>query len=156
MAISILPADLETPEFVALIDKHAALMLDITPEGSCHFLPIDGLKTPDVTVWQIRADGELVGSGALKALSTTHGEIKSMHTLDAHRGKGLAQVMLDHIIQEAKARGYDRLSLETGQPPAFSAALRLYERNGFSVCGPFGEYVEDPHSVFMTRQFSEN
>ncbi|MDJ0922412.1 MAG: GNAT family N-acetyltransferase [Henriciella sp.] len=154
MSVSITAADLSAPDFIALINTHAELMLDLSPPGSCHFLPIDGLKTPDVTVWALREGSDLVGSGALKHLSDSHGEIKSMHTLARHRGKGLAQTMLDHIIAEALRRGYTRLSLETGSSSGFEAARRLYERNGFSLCGPFGDYSEDPHSVFMTRAFS--
>lgn len=151
MGLEISAADLDAPDFIALINTHAELMLELSPPGSCHFLPIDGLKKPDITVWQLHDGPELVGSGALQHRSATHGEIKSMHTLSEHRGKGLAQVMLDHILQEARDRGYTRLSLETGSSPGFTAALRLYERNGFTVCGPFAEYVEDPHSVFMTH-----
>lgn len=156
MGLSILPADLSAPDFVALINTHAELMLELSPPGSCHFLPIDALKTPDVTVWQMRDGDTLVGSGALQQRSAEHGEIKSMHTLGTHRGKGLAQMMLDHIVSEARSRGYTRLSLETGASSGFSAARRLYERNGFTVCGPFGDYVEDPHSVFMTHAFGKS
>ena len=155
MELQIFAADLEAPDFVDLINTHAELMLELSPPGSCHFLPIDALKTPDVTVWQMRLGTALVGSGALQHRSDDHGEIKSMHTLTAYRGKGLAQTMLDHIVLEARERGYTRLSLETGGSPGFQAARRLYERNGFTVCGPFADYVEDPHSVFMTHTFEK-
>ena len=150
MAITIQLADLEAPDFIALIDKHAELMLELSPPGSCHFLPIDGLKTNDVTVWDLRDGDLLLGSGALKHLSETHGEIKSMHTLSARRGGGLGKKMLEHILAEARARGYTRLSLETGSSDGFGPARNLYKAYGFSICGPFGDYVVDPHSVFMT------
>lgn len=156
MTIEIQSADLGTPEFAALIDTHATLMLSLSPPGSCHFLPIDSLKRPDVTVWEMRdwgqEDGEtLVGCGALQQLSDTHGEVKSMHTLARYRGAGLGRKMLEHVIAVAKERGYDRLSLETGSMDGFKPSRMLYRSFGFEICPPFGDYVEDPHSVFMTR-----
>jgi putative acetyltransferase len=150
MAITIQSANLEDPDFLALIDTHASLMLELSPPDSCHFLPIDGLKSDDVTVWDMRDDGALIGSGALKQLSPTHGEIKSMHTRAIRRGAGLGKKMLEHILQIASERGYTRLSLETGATDGFLPARRLYEAYGFTACGPFGTYTEDPHSYFMT------
>ncbi len=144
-------ADLDAPDFIALINTHAELMLELSPPGSCHFLPIDGLKTPDVTVWEIREDSKLLCCGALKHLSDTEGEIKSMHTAAAARGRGLGRMMLEHVLAEAAARGYTRLSLETGTSPGFTAARKLYDVYGFSECGPFADYSLDPHSYFMTK-----
>ena len=92
-----------------------------------------------------------MGCGALKHLSATHGELKSMHTLDSYRGQGLGAKMLEHTIAEARQRGYQRLSLETGSMDGFIPSRKLYRRFGFEVCAPFGTYVEDPYSVFMTR-----
>ncbi len=151
MTVQIQSANLDTPEFAALIETHAELMLSLSPPGSCHFLPMDGLKRPDVTVWEMRDDKTLVGCGALQHLSDTHGEVKSMHTLAAHRGAGLGRRMLEHVIAEARARGYQRLSLETGSMAGFKPSRMLYQRYGFELCPPFGDYVEDPNSVFMTR-----
>lgn len=151
MSVRIQSANLETPEFMALIDTHAELMLSLSPPGSCHFLPMDGLKDPAVTVWEMREGADLVGCGGLKHLSETHGEIKSMHTLSAKRGAGLGRKMLDHVMNEAKARGYQRLSLETGSMDGFKPSRTLYQSSGFEICPPFGDYVEDPHSVFMTK-----
>ena len=94
---------------------------------------------------------ELVGCGGLKELSGSHGEIKSMHTLAAKRGAGLGRKMLEHVIGEAQARNYQRLSLETGSTDGFKPSRTLYQSCGFETCGPFGDYVEDPHSVFMTK-----
>lgn len=143
-------ANLDAPDFIALIDAHAELMLSLSPPGSCHFLPIDGLKTPDVTVWEIRDADTLLGCGALKELDSSHGEIKSMHTRSSKRGAGLGQKMLEHILDIARSRGYARLSLETGTMDGFQPAVRLYEKYGFKVCGPFGDYTTDPNSLFMT------
>jgi putative acetyltransferase len=100
-------------------------------------------------VWQ---DGVLLGCGAIKQLDATHAEIKSMRTSLHHRRKGVAARMLQHLLDEAGRRGYRRLSLETGSPAAFAPARELYARFGFVPCGPFADYVEDPYSVFMTRE----
>ncbi|NQY14391.1 MAG: GNAT family N-acetyltransferase [Henriciella sp.] len=154
MSIEIQPAKLDTPEFAALIDAHAELMLSLSPPGSCHFLPMEGLRTPDVTVWEMRDGSDLVGCGGLKELSKTHGEIKSMHTLSTRRGAGLGRRMLQHILSEARKRGYTRLSLETGSMDGFIPSRTLYKSCGFELCPPFGDYVEDPNSVFMTFELS--
>jgi len=151
MTVEIQSADLETPEFAALIDTHAELMLSLSPPGSCHFLPMDGLKRPDVTVWEMRDGEALVGCGALQHLSDTHGEVKSMHTLAAYRGAGLGRRMLEHVIAVARQRGYTQLSLETGSMDGFKPSRTLYHSFGFEICPPFGDYVEDPNSVFMSR-----
>ena len=150
MSLRILPANLETPEFAALIETHADLMLSLSPPGSCHFLPMEGLRDPAVTVWEMRDGERLVGCGGLKELSATHGEVKSMHTLQSERGRGLGRKMLDHVLSEASARGYQRVSLETGSMDGFLPSRTLYLNRGFEVCPPFGDYVEDPYSVFMT------
>lgn len=150
MSIRIQSADLDTPEFAALIDTHAELMLSLSPPGSCHFLPMEGLRTPDVTVWEMRDGDKLIGCGALQELSATHGEVKSMHTLSVHRGAGLGRKMLNHVLSVARDRGYTRLSLETGSMDGFKPSRTLYHSAGFETCPPFGDYVEDPNSVFMT------
>ena len=154
MSITIQSANLNTPEFAALIDTHADLMLSLSPPGSCHFLPMDGLRTSDVTVWEMLDGNDLIGCGALQELSATHGEVKSMHTLCAHRGAGLGRKMLNHLLDVAKDRGYTRLSLETGSMDGFKPSRTLYRSVGFEICPPFGNYVEDPNSVFMTLELS--
>ena len=142
--------DLAGREIRALLELHFAGMLSSSPAGSCHFLDFDGLNAPDVTFWSIWDEGALLGCGALKALSSTQGEIKSMRTHADHLRKGVGAAMLKHIISEARQRGYVRLSLETGSTDAFSPARALYEAFGFEYCPPFSEYVEDPFSRFMT------
>lgn len=151
MSIRLQSADLETPEFAALMDIHAALMLSLSPPGSCHFLALEALKADTITTWEMRDGDKLVGCGALKHLSATHGELKSMHTLESYRGAGLGRKMLEHIIAEAHQRGYQRLSLETGSMDGFIPSRQLYTAFGFEVCPPFADYIEDPYSVFMTR-----
>ncbi len=148
--LEIRPDDLSGPEIAELISIHAATMLAASPPESCHFLPIDGLRMPSVSVWSLWEDGALIGCGALKDLGDGTGEIKSMHTRQALRGRGLGRLMLEHILGEARRRGYTALWLETGSMDAFVPARRLYEAYGFTYCGPFGDYTEDPHSVFMT------
>lgn len=150
MAVSITLADLDDPDFRALIAAHKALMLETSPPESSHALRIDGLKRPEVTVWEMRQGGMLVGCGALKRLSDgKSGEIKSMHTVAQLRGGGLGRAMLNHLIGEARERYWTRLYLETGSQDAFRPARKLYESAGFIRCVPFEGYVADPNSVFM-------
>lgn len=125
-------------------------MHEHSPPESVHALDLTALRRPEVSFWTVWSDGELLGCGALKELTPAHGEIKSMRTAPAHRRKGVARAMLEHIIAEARRRAYARLSLETGSMAAFEAARRLYEGFGFEYCPPFGDYREDPNSVFLT------
>ena len=142
--------DLSSPEVQALLSAHLDEMRSLSPPGSVHALDLDGLRRPGVTFWTAWSAGDLMGCGALQELSPTHGEVKSMRTVPAHRRKGVGRDMLLVILGEARRRGYRRLSLETGSAPAFEPGRRLYESLGFVYCPPFGSYVEDPHSVFMT------
>ncbi len=135
-----------------MLDRHLALMHEISPPESIHALAADGLTDPSVTFWTIWDDGTLVGCGALKALDATHGEIKSMHTVLEARGKGVGAAMVQHILETARDRKLYRISLETGSQPAFEPARALYRRYGFTECPPFGSYKDDPNSVFMTLE----
>ena len=144
--------DLSGSEIRELLQEHLASMKRHSPPESVHALPIEGLCKPEITFWTVWENGELFGCGALKELDSKHGEIKSMRTASRHVRKGVAQTLLHHIIGEAERRGYRRLSLETGSMQAFAPARQLYTRNGFTFCGPFAEYVEDPNSVFMTKE----
>ena len=114
-------------------------------------VPAAELRQPDVTFWSAWSGSELVGCGALRELDPRHGEIKSMRTVSARRRRGVGRAMLTHIVAEARRRSYERLSLETGSMQEFEPARRLYASFGFAVCAPFGDYREDPNSVFMTR-----
>ncbi|MFF0609590.1 GNAT family N-acetyltransferase [Nocardia tengchongensis] len=143
--------DLTGPEVIGLLEAHVTEMLANSPEDSMHALDVAALRKPEITFWSAWDGGELAGCGAIKELDPTHGEIKSMRTTDAYRGRGVASQLLRHILAEAGARGYLRLSLETGSSEFYRPAVRLYERYGFEHCGPFADYAEDPHSVFMTR-----
>lgn len=141
---------LDLVEVHALLQTHLDTMAVHSPPESRHALDLSGLRVADVTFWTVWEGDVLIGCGALKELSPEHGEIKSMHTAAAHRGKGVAGLIVDHVLATAKARGYTRLSLETGSPEGFAPARALYARYGFTYCGPFGDYKEDPYSVFMT------
>lgn len=143
--------DLSGAPIRALLEQHFAGMLANSPAGSCHFLDFDGLRAGDVTFWSIHHGDDLAGCGALKMLDGRHGEVKSMRTHDAFLRQGVAALMLDHIIAEARGRGAERLSLETGSSSAFEPALALYRRYGFEDCEPFADYRPDPFSCFMTR-----
>jgi putative acetyltransferase len=147
--------DLSGEDIAAFLQDHIDDMVAVSPPESRHVLDLDGLRNADITFWAMRDAGEVIACGALKALGRAHGEIKSMRTSRAHRGRGMASRMLQHIIGEARARGYRRLSIETGSMEFFRPAHALYARHGFEVCPPFGQYGEDPNSVFMTRLLSE-
>lgn len=137
-------------EITRLLTEHLEDMKAISPPESKHALDLDGLRQDDITFWSVKHQGIVVACCALKALSASHGEIKSMRTAAASRGLGLGSLMLEHIIAEAKSRGYRRLSLETGSMDFFKPAQALYLKHGFEFCAPFASYKEDPNSVFMT------
>ena len=143
--------NLEGPEIIAFLQEHLAEMRSVSPPESVHALDLSGLRKPDITFWTVWLGSDLAGCGALKALSPDHGEIKSMRTGHLHKRKGVAAYMVRHILEEAARRGYRRLSLETGSQPHFAPARFLYGSFGFQPCGPFGNYVDDPNSVFMTK-----
>ncbi|WP_026695586.1 GNAT family N-acetyltransferase [Peribacillus kribbensis] len=142
--------DLTGSEIAALIGEHLQDMESQSPPESMHALNLEKLREPGITFWSAWEHGELLGCGALKELDSSHGEIKSMRTASGHLRKGVAKRILTHIIEEAKMRGYSRLSLETGTQESFQPAQLLYKRFGFDYCLPFAEYVLDPNSVFMT------
>ena len=147
--------DLRGADIVALLQEHLDEMFLHSPPESVHALDLEALRRPEITFWTVRDnDGELMGCGALKRLDAEHGEIKSMRTAKRHQRKGVAAALMRHILSTARERGYRRLSLETGSPDAFLPARQMYERFGFEDCGPFGDYVEDPYSVFMTIALS--
>lgn len=142
--------DLSRPQIHALLKEHLQGMHALSPPESVHALDLSKLRQPDISFWSAWDDGLLLGCGALKELDSRHGEIKSMRTPNALRRRGAGRAMLAHIITVARTRGYERLSLETGPGPGFLAAQRLYASFGFAPCGPFGDYAEDPYSIFMT------
>ncbi len=144
--------DLSGPEVAGLLQEHLDSVGLHSPPESVHALDLEALRAPEVTFWSVWQGSELVGCGALKVLDATHGEIKSMRTASSYLRKGVAAALLEHMLNEARKRAYRRLSLETGSKEAFSAARALYPRFGFEPCRPFADYVDDPYSVFMTKE----
>ena len=144
--------DLKGAEIIALLNEHLRVMKAVSPPESVHALDLDGLRRPEITFWTVWDGAHLAGCGALKELTAQHAEIKSMRTADAYRRKGVASMLLRHILAESERRGYRRLSLETGSMDYFGPARSLYRAFGFACCDPFGNYIEDPNSVFMTRE----
>ena len=151
MPIHVRPDDLSSPQVQALIPEHLAGMHGNTPAGHVHALAIDGLRAPEITFWSAWFDGQLCGCGAMKALSATGGEVKSMRTRSAYLRRGAGQAVLDEIIRTARKRAYTHLYLETGTGEPFAAAHVLYLRNGFVWSGPFGDYAATDFNVFMVK-----
>lgn len=152
MPIDVRLDDLTSPEVQALIAEHVVGMRENSPPGHVHALAIEGLKRSNVTFWSAWQNSVLCGCGALKELDSTSGEVKSMRTSPAYLRQGVGQAVLDEIIHTARVRHYLSVYLETGTGAAFGAAHALYLRNGFSWCGPFGDYVATEFNVFMVKQ----
>lgn len=144
--------DLQGPEIAALLEDHLHSMTLHSPPESIHALDLDKLRRPGITFWTAWEDGELLGCGAIKELDAGHAELKSMKTDTRHLRKGVAEKLLIHAIGEARKRGCERISLETGSMDAFVPARKLYEKHGFAECGPFGDYEPDPYSLFMSKK----
>ena len=154
--------DVTRPAILALLNEHLQSMRELSPPESVHALDLEKLRQPGITFWSAWEGPLLLGCGALKALDARHaqlsgetrgerhGEIKSMRTPAALRRHGAGRAILAHIIEVARAQSYASLSLETGSMQAFKPAQTLYQSFGFTFCGPFGDYVDDPNSVFMT------
>lgn len=146
--------DLRGLEIIALLREHLDDMAHQSPPESVHALDLNALRQPDITFWSAWRDEVLLGCAALKELDHQHAEIKSMRTSPAARRTGVGATLLQHVLDQARVRGYLRLSLETGSMAAFKPARALYRRAGFAECEPFGSYQPDPNSVFMTMQLS--
>jgi len=148
--VNVKPDDPRRDDVVALLLEHLDDMRATSPPESIHALDVDALADPRIVFVTARDGDELLGCGALKELSADHGEVKSMRTTDAARGRGIAASVLAWLLAEARARGMGRVSLETGTQDYFAAAHRLYLRHGFVDCEPFGDYTLDPHSRYLT------
>jgi putative acetyltransferase len=133
-----------------LVERHLEFARSHKPPGDVHALAADGLLDPAITFFSYRAGGELLAVGALRRLDRRHAELKSMHTAEAARGRGIGRAMVAHLIGVARDRGFGRVSLKTGSQPAFAPARSLYTSAGFTPCGPFGDYRPSRHSTFMT------
>ncbi|MEM1405057.1 MAG: GNAT family N-acetyltransferase [Pseudomonadota bacterium] len=146
--------DLSDGAIERLLEAHLQDMHHYSPPESIHALDPTSLRSPKITFWGARVGGVLAGCGALKEISSLAGEVKSMKTDAAFLRQGIAARILETILQEAERRGYAHLSLETGSNKAFFPAIELYRKYGFAACGPFGDYVLDPYSLFMTKRLA--
>ena len=151
MPVTISRADFADPALAAFLQAHLDDMEPTAPPESRHALDLAALRRDGVRLWVAHEDGEIVGTAALAAIDERHEELKSMRTDPARRGSGVATRMLTHLLDDARSRGVERLSLETGSMEFFAPARAFYTRAGFVPCGPFASYVDDPHSTFMTR-----
>jgi len=144
--------DLTGREIAALLAEHLECMARVSPRESRHALDLDQLRQPGITFWTVWDGPQLAGCGALKEIDSAHGEVKSMRTANTYLRRGVASMLLEHIIAEARRRGYQRLSLETGSMPYFEPARSLYCKAGFKECVAFAGYKPDPNSTFFTRK----
>ena len=146
--------DPEALDVRALLDTHLAFARRHSPPEDVHALDTEGRRANTITYFSVREDGRLLGVGALKELEAGHAELKSMHTVEDARGRGVARVMVQHLLDVARERGFRRVSLETGSMDAFAPARALYASAGFTPCEPFGEYRLSPYSVCMTMELT--
>ena len=142
--------DPRKPDVRSLLKRHLTFALSTTPPEHSFALDVDGLLDPAITFFSVRAGGELLGIGAIKQLDHGHAEIKSMHTAQAARGRGVGRAMLNHLLAVARSRGYARVSLETGTMEEFAPARAMYSSAGFTACGPFADYRPSADNYFMT------
>lgn len=142
--------DLERPQVLALLEEHLQDMYATSPPESVHALDVSKLKLPSITFWTGWDGEQLLGCVAMSQLEDGHAELKSMRTTPSARKQGVASRLLNHVIEQAKHQGIQRLSLETGSMAFFEPAHCLYEKHGFVYCEPFGDYQPDPNSRFMT------
>lgn len=152
----IIQGDFGDSRVVNLLHTHLTSARAETAAGSAHALDLAGLQSSDISFWAIWDGETLIGVGALKRLSSDHGEIKSMHTVQSLRGRGAGSAMLRHLIATARASGMTHLSLETGSWDYFLPARALYKSHGFAECPPFANYMLDPNSVFMSLDLRES
>ena len=150
--LDIVQGGLDDPQVITLLKFHFETNISITPKGSAHVFDLQRLKQPDVRFWSVWEDQQLLGTGALKTFGAVHGEVKSMHTSQSARRRGVGSALLQHILAEARSAGLKRLYLETGSFDYFAPARALYARHGFRECEAFSGYKPDANSTFMTLE----
>lgn len=148
--MTIVPADFDDPQLADFLQQHLDDMAPTAPAESRHALDLSALQGDEVRLWVACDESTVVGTVALARLLPRHEELKSMRTSPEHRGRGIASQLLDHVISDARSRGIERISLETGSMEFFAPARTFYRKAGFAEVAPFGTYVPDPNSVFMT------
>lgn len=146
------PDDLTGIDVLDLLQLHLDEMHQWSPACKVHSLPPERLREPDVSFYSVWGSGNrLAAVGALKALNETRGELKAMRASPEFRGQGAGETLLAHLIEEARARGYTWIGLETGRPDPFLPAVKLYQKHGFVECPAFGDYVSDEFSLCMEK-----
>lgn len=144
--------DTSRADVVELLQIHETLMRTQTPHSSCHVKSVDDLTGAGTRLFSLREDGRLLAIGALVGIGPGHEELKSMHVRDIARGRGAGKALLEGMLSDARSRGVQRISLETGSGTDHATARSLYTRAGFIPCGPYAGYADDPLSTFMTRE----
>jgi putative acetyltransferase len=147
-------ADFADPRLAAFLQAHLDDLAPTAPPESRHALDLSALASPRVRMWVVVDDAGIVGTAALARLDEAHEELKSMRTEPRARGRGVARALLEHALDDARSRGVERVSLETGSMEFFAPARALYVRAGFVRCAPFGSYVDDPLSTFLTKELA--
>lgn len=143
----------DQPDIIQFISDLDAYQGALYPAESNYHLSVDALKAPNVVFAVARdGDGVAIGCGAV-VLFDDYGELKRMFVPTAQRGRGVAKAIIGRLEAEAVQRHCPLLRLETGihQPEA----LGLYARAGYARRGPYGDYPDDPLSVFMEKKFGE-
>jgi len=141
--------DLSDPQTRALLAFHLAGMQAESPPENVFALDLSSLQAPEITVWTVWIGDKVAGVGALKLLGDTAAEIKSMRAHPDYLRRGVAAALLEHMIEDARRRGLERLSLETGSGVAFDPALALYRRYGFRSGEAFSNYVKSDFNQFL-------
>lgn len=147
----VLPDDPEAEDVRILLQKHLYFANLHSPREDVHALDVAGLKSDSVSFFSVREDSTLLGVGALQRLDQSHAELKSIHTAESARGRGVGRAIVNHLLSLAQQRGFRRVSLETGSMEAFGPSRSLYLAAGFEICEPFAEYRPSPNSTFMTK-----
>lgn len=150
MDLQIVEDDLSGAQIRDLVALHLSGMHANSPACKVHALPVEKLRQPGVTFYSAWVGEALAGMGALRELDARHGELKSMRVANDWLGKKIGEAMLLHLLSVARQRGYSRVSLETGQGPAFEPAVGLYRKHGFVNCEAFADYVLDDFSQCLT------
>lgn len=150
--MTIIEGGLDDARVQALLGLHLNKARAATAEGFAFALDLSGLLVPEIRFFSAWEGETLLGVGALKRLALDHGEVKSMHTAEDARRRGVGAAMLGHVMEQARAAGMTRLSLETGTSAYFQPAVAMYLAQGFTDCGPFGDYVASGENRFLTRR----
>ena len=155
MKLTISEESPRSADIVQLLETHLAFAETVTPAGHVHALDLEALDAAEMSFFAAREDDMLLGIGALRRLDADRAEIKSMHTTERARGRGIGRMVLDHLMATAVQEGITWLGLETGTYDAFAPARNLYATAGFEPCPPFSDYSDNPFSVCMSRRIDD-